>query len=328
MNYQIHSLNEKDIESIAELYLLAFKREPNLDLFKWKYFNTPFGNATLAGIYTDNVLVGCGAIVPEKMNVFGKTKTVYKYMDFMVHPLHRRKGLITMIINSLISNTSCHEETIIRYMFCTETVTQAFKKYNHLKLASIQNYFKPRTMLLLGSFFNNTKKLYAKGILQKFDSIPDRLNTFPFNISKNKIGIIKSISYLKWRMENPKFNYKIICYLEKNKVIGYIITGIGKYNMLNIIDFEVLNNNQNVLKSILKSAEYEATINNCKAMIGITKDNSTWSNLFRKNNFLINPFNKGPLKSILDFNVQENKGAPKFMKKENWEINALNYEDI
>ncbi len=327
-NYHVSSLHSEHLDAISKLYLLAFKKDFDMEIFQWKYFNTPSGDAKLIGVYCEQELVGFGTLLPERMSVLGKAETVYKCTDLMVHPSHRKKGLAKLIIDSLMSTITINGQTSTSYTMCSKIATYGFAKNNFVKLSNIYNYFKPVALLKISHLFSPIPKLYSKGIIKKFDLIPDDLSSFSFEVSEDRIEVLKSFDYLKWRINNPKFNYNVICYFENNKVAGYIIVGLGSSNTLNIIDFDVKNKDRKILKSLLKAAEYEAIQNSCRGIVGISKDKGYWTTVLRKHNFLVNRFKKGPLSSLLDFNIFLTKENPNIMKVDNWEINSINYDDV
>ena len=253
-NYQVRPLTSEHVEAIANLYRLAFKKEPNLDLLRWKYFGTPAGDAKLSGIFSEDELVGSGALLPEQMSVFGEAQRVYKCTDLMVHPSHRKRGLAKMIIDSLKSSITIDGKISLSYTMCSKIATYGFAKNNYVKLSNIYNPFKPIAVVKINQLFSGAKRLYSSGTLQKSDAIPDGLSSFEFSTSPDKIEVKKSLDYLQWRIKNPKFKYTTISYLEGDAVVGYVIVGLGKSNLLNIIDSEVKNNDRKVLKSLLGAA--------------------------------------------------------------------------
>lgn len=326
MDYQIKHLEQQDLPQILSLIRIAFKIEPDEGTFIWKYFYNPFGNAVLGGIFYDDELVAYGAAIPERMYCQGKEKNSFKYTDFMVHPNHRRKGLTRKIIQALFAEANDTDTDTLGYTMCSKIATKGFAKMGFLKLASIDNHFKPSLLIRGAKLLTlNRAKYFDK--ITKYDVFPEEFIDFSFKPTENKITLVKSIPYLKWRMSNPKFKNEILLYKEGLEVLGYLMLSDSPNRLLHIIDFEVKEDNKKIINALISYAEDEVLKKGYKGIVGLTISTNTWVKTLNKKGFVVNRYDKGPLQSILDFNVLKREEDFSLDAK-NWEISSLNYDDI
>lgn len=322
--YTFQKLDSSHLHKIDELFSVVFNYDSNLKLIQWKYFDNPAGNAICFGAFYGEQLVASGTMMPECMMVFNKEKTLYKSTDLMTHPDHQRKGLSKQI-NALLKEEVSKENPIFAYTLCSHDATKSFLKNNWTHVGKFINYFKPSILLKTTAAFKSKNNTAIK----KQDTIGSALDTYPFQNDTNKISSKKTVEILKWRIQNPNFRYSVLFHYENNKVNGYLIYSIGKSNMLNIIDVDATNNNKKILNALITAAEQETVQNNCRGIVACTVNNSSLEQIAKSNNYLNNPFTKGPLISILDFNICiDNVYGDKVLDKKNWSIYALSYDDI
>ena len=84
----------------------------------------------------------------------------------------------------------------------------------------------------------------------------------------------------------------------------------------------------NVLNKLVSGAESVVLKEKYKAVVVFGLSSSTLGKFFKSKRYLVNPFKKGPLKSLLDLNFlgQAHKGG--LSKIDLWDIYALSYDDI
>jgi hypothetical protein len=324
-NYTFKVLSVEDLESLNELFKSAFSIAPNEDLFKWKYFSNPAGNAILAGAFHHEKLVCSGAMVPEKMNVFGQERIIYKCTDLMTHPLHQRKGLSKKLNELLIERTG-EMNTPFSYTLCSKISTKSFLRNNWHYIGEVTNFFKPYPLLKINSFFN--KKKFEK--LKGYDGIDDHLDNYTFQADSSGISVNKNPSYLKWRISHPNFTYRLICHYNiRNEVDGYLIYSISSNQLMNIIDVGSCVPDKSIIDELLSFAEHTCLKESYRGVVIMAINKTPFYDLIKKKNYLRNPLNKGPLKTILDFNIfQYDKNIEKITEPGIWNINGLSYDDI
>ena len=327
-DYIDRAITEEEIDLIAPLYSAAFKKNPEIPVFRWKYFQNPSGTAVWRGIFAGAELVAAGAMIPEYFSVYGERRKLYKCTDLMVHPNHQRRGLAKGVIKSLNEQIQ-QESPIISYTLCAKHATPGFVRNHFIHCDPITNYFKPRFMLVVGSLFRNAKHLYAEGIIRRESNPKELFQAFDFQQDPSRIQFLKSADLLTWRTTHPRYSYEVIFHFDGNTPDGYLILGKTRGGMLNIIDLEANGHDMRVLKDLIIAAEYEAIRHRSRAITGCAVRGTRFANLMATQHFLRNPFEQGPLRSLIDFNVciDESYG-PELFKKENWEIYALVYDDL
>jgi hypothetical protein len=324
-NYKYLLLSEEDIAEINNLFKDTFNIDPKSDFIRWKYFKNPYGNALLAGAFFNDKLVGSGAFIPEKMIVFGAEETIYKFTDLMTHPLHQRKGL-SKNINKLLGEEIMKIKTSFSYTLCSKISTKSFVRNNWNFLDASINFFKPWLLLKIITIFRNNNF----STLKYFDSISDHLDDYKFLNNKNQISIKKTPDYLVWRTSNPNFKYRLICsYDDNNMVNGYLIFSTSKNNILNIIDIESNTNDNRIVNKLLSSVEYTAVNEKYKGVLVFTIKNTPFYKYIKSKNYIRNPFDFGPLKTIIELDVYlYNKSFNNISNLKLWDIKGLNYDDI
>ena len=324
-NYTYRLLTIEDSPAIYMLFEAAFNTPPKERFIQWKYFDNPAGNAILAGAFIDNQLVGSGAMIPEMMSVFGKEKLIFKCTDLMTHPAHQRKGL-SKKVNELLYQETLKRDTPFSYTLCSKTATKSFLKNNWLYLGGVINLFKPYLLLRVSSVFRQS----SLATIKVYGAVGKVLNNYPFCADSGYISILKWAEYLRWRTSNPNFYYQIICANdEQGKVSGYLICSSSTNNLLNIIDMEATDGNVAILKQLLSYAEDIAIANKNKGILSITIHNSPVFKFLKKESYLHNPFDKGPLKAMLDFDIYLYDTEQTAIKDtRHWDISALSYDDI
>lgn len=323
MECRVINLDFDRIGDLCDLYQLAFNKKLNPKVIEWKYFNNPAGNAIWKGIIYNNNLVASGAMVPEQLFVFSKKTIAFKCTDLMVHPKHQGKGLARQINNALKEQVNTHKNSLA-YTLCSKKATPSFLKNGWVKIAELQNYFKPFFLLKIsGLHKNNFNNFFEK------DTIDNELNDFIFHVDTSRVHMEKSIAVLKWRIRNPNFSYRIIYHNNNNKIDGYIIYCVNSNNILNIIDLETINVDKSLTNKLIRLIEIKAVELKCKGVVCCLVEKSRYHKMFLTNFYLKNPFPKGPLASHIDFNVFSDGGyARDIFNIQSWEIFTINYDDI
>ena len=323
-DYEYRLLRRGDLQKLEDLFVAAFNTPTAKDTLKWKYFLNPNGDAILVGAFYDDFLVGSGAMIPERINYFGTSSRVFKCTDLMTHPEHQQKG-ISKRINSLLNEEVLKTQTPFSYTFCSQISTKSFIKNKWIFIAKIINLFKPYQLLKIICLFRKRENEYIK----HFNTIDDLLDEYEFNNNLSGLSIFKEIEFIKWRTNNPGYTYRLLChYNNTNKINGYLIYSISPNNMVNVIDFD-LNCSKSVIINLFKELEFIVVINNHKGILIMALENSALYIFAKKNGYMSNPFKKGPLHSILDFNINLIGNSDKrLLNVKFWNFSALSYDDI
>ena len=195
--YKIEKIDCTNLDRISRLYTACFDRAVDDNFFKWKYFDNPSGEALCLGFkYNEDIIASC-AMIPEEFYVFGEKIKIYKCCDLMVDPEHRKQGLSTKAISSLMRSLSVSRPLFL-YTLCSKNATRSFLKNQWVKLGDVRSYFKHKSQLNSKFFFSRFERFYDRGILKQIGSISDLCGAFKFKSDKTKIHIAKSETYFKW----------------------------------------------------------------------------------------------------------------------------------
>jgi len=325
-NYSIRALTTEDLPLLNKLFTSAFNYNPKQGFLEWKYFANPAGNAILIGAFYSNQLVGSGAMLPEKIILQNAETLVYKCTDLMIHPFHQKKGL-SVKINKLLLQKTQETKPSILYTFCSKTSTKSFLKNNWIFVEEIVNLFKPHLLLKLTCFLNkaSTEFTFTNEVINS------QLNTYNFNMNREITFLKKNVEFIKWRTNNPNFSYKIICaHNKKGYFAGYLIYSISSNNLLNVLDIDSCLEDKVLISELLDCAERIVVVEKRKGIMIMAIKNSPLFKISKKRNYIVNTFNRGPLKTVLDFDVYfpENKIATVYKSPTLWDFNGLNYDDI
>lgn len=321
-NYTLRILDQSNVNDLNQLFEKAFKQPPLDGFIQWKYFQNPFGSTIVAGVFYADQLVASGAMLPEHLAYKGKNVTVYKCTDLMTDPDHQGKGLSKMV-NKELKERSIKAGAPFFYTLCSKIATKSFRKNDWNYLEKVTNFFKPVQSLKITRAFAKSNSSF-----RHFDGYNDQLQDFAFNNEGDKIQIFKTADFIKWRTSDPNFSYHLICSYDSNNVLnGYLIYSIDKANLLNIIDVEV--QEESLFKKLIKEAELTAVKNNRKGVLVMAVKGTQFYDRIKKLRYFQNPIDKGPLVSILDFNVYEIDAEFKDISQlKNWDLKAINYDNI
>ncbi len=326
--YKIEKVGHEELEKVARLYRICFGKDRSVDFFKWKYFANPAGEALCLAAKEGSGVIGSCAMIPEDFYIFGKRMKIYKCCDLMVHPEHRKKGMATALIKSLSEHLE-KSGRIFLYTFCGKNATPGFLKNGWSKMDDIGYYFKHKAHLGIQSLFKKLDRLYDEGVLKPIGSALELCRSYRFNTKTDGVSIVKDERYLDWRLKDPRYNYIIVGAYEKDALKGYVIYNTGIHDNAYIIDLEAEGGDQKVIGNLLASAESAAYRSGRKAIIALTVKDTPFQKMVKRHGYIANPFGRGPLASILDFNILIDRiydaGAS---DRVNWDLRPLNYDDI
>ncbi|MFC1621566.1 GNAT family N-acetyltransferase [Candidatus Omnitrophota bacterium] len=326
--YKIEKINPGEISDIARLHAVCFNGRDNVDFFKWKYFENPAGDAFCLAVKDSGNIVGSCVMIPEEFYVFGERKKIYKCCDLMIHPKYRRQGLSTRLAFSL-NECLKKEGPLFLYTLCGKNATPTFLKNKWTKFCDVDIYFKHRKQLSVKFFFEKIKRLFNNNTLRHISSVSGLCKDYRFSSDDAKIRIAKDERYLGWRLRDPRYTYKIIGYYDNDVLKGYISYNAGINDVLYIVDLDSGGGDAKIIEALVSAAELDAHKSGHRLVIALAFKDSIFQKTIKRNNYLRNPFGRGPLKSTMDFNILvEETHDKKIFNKSNWDVYSINYDDI
>ncbi len=298
---ELRLLTKDDLSQLVILYEECFNEKINIEFFDWKYFQKPIGKAILVGIFKKNCLIASGALMPEIIELKGEIIFVSKFTDLMTSPLHRKKGLSKKIVSFL--TTIGIEKYGIVYTLCSKTATNSFLKMDWNYIDNVIYFFKP----LFLSFISE------KNQIEFFNS---------GNIDANLIAHYKIDSYLAWRIKNPKFSY-LIAIDKFNKLVVFSIRSKNAFLVYSDYDIDTPD-----FRKIVSNSSFKLRKNGVSYLIYISISKKQDKLALIKSRFIYNFFNRGKMRSILDFNIINNDSQKIVSQELINNFSPIYYDDI
>jgi hypothetical protein len=320
--FESRLLTEDDIPKLDTLFLSCFGSQPKETFFKWKYFSNPIGPSIVVGLFDGDVLVGSGALLPDKTIWKNQVLKSMKFTDLMTNPNYRKQGVSKQISN-LLTNVLEKDCTFL-YALCSNVSTKSLCGTGWTYVNKIQNYFKPLFLLKIKHLFISSRRY---SFIKHSYSLTNQLDEFQFNLNDNEINIYKNVPFILWKIANPNYKYEIVYHFnEQGKVISYLIYS-ERNNQMCIVDFDFESSIQDI-NPLLLYLERTTINKKLKGIVIIGLKNSQVSNYFRTKGFITNTFTKGPLVSHLDYDICIKSDLPPGFDLMNCSVRPLNYDDI
>lgn len=308
-------------EEILRLRQIVFKDEDPIketpEYWNWEFIDGYFGEAEKYLVLTDAIkVIGYYAFLPQRYKVFNKEYSAGLPVDAMIDPEFRRLRIFSKLQQFSITTTSA--SFLIGYTKRKE-ILPAELKGGYLIAKKIPLYIYPTNWKLIIKRFLPSKSLtnfisffptlffntvYKNKRLNKeifYSEIVSDLSVSLDNFFQNKtishdIYSIKNNDFIKWRYDDiPLVNYeKFIIKESTTKVIGYFVLRekiINGINFLNIVDLELLYENKNLLKYIIREIKIIAKKRKIAGVTFLLLDNGFISSIVKNSGFL-----KFPLK--------------------------------
>jgi hypothetical protein len=315
-------LTEDDIPKLDELFFFSFGIQPKTSFFKWKYFSNPIGYSIVVGLFDGDILVGSGALLPDKTIWKKQVIKSMKFTDLMTNPNYRKRGVSKQISN-LLTNV-LDKDCAFLYALCSTISTKSLCGTGWTYVNKIQNYFKPTFLLRFRHIFISPSRYQS---IKHFDSLSNQLNDFHFNLHDQEINVYKNVEFLSWKMANPNYNYELICnYNLEGKVIAYLVYSI-RNNQISVVDFDFEIDFRDVSPLFLY-IENQSIKQGLKGVVIIGLKNSKISSFLLSKGFFTNTYDKGPLVSHLDYDICIKSELPIGFDLKNCSVRPLNYDDI
>jgi hypothetical protein len=216
------------------------------------------------------------------------------------------------------------------YTLCGKNATPSFLKNHWVKVGSVHNYFKVCRFSKARIFYRKIESRFNEGIIRDAGSLPQFFAEHEFNPRHSGIFHFRSRRYLEWRLKDPYHKYRILSYNSEGVTKGYLIYNErAAGNAAYIMGLEADNGERKVLTTLLEAVELLAYRAGRGLIIAIAVKDSVFRKVLTENGYWSNPFKRGPLASLLDFNVlYGGKIDARAVSKEKWDICSLNYDDI
>ena len=103
-------------ESIFKLYLKVFNKKLSYDDWNWKYNGLYPNNKLIFLAFDDLLCVGHYALMPYRLNAFGKGIEAFISLDSMVHPNYQGKQVFSKLVEYAYNNINCLDRPYITFL--------------------------------------------------------------------------------------------------------------------------------------------------------------------------------------------------------------------
>jgi hypothetical protein len=257
-DYEIRNYHKDFKTQIVNLERILWGKnaKKNKAYFEWKFENNPYSKEIIGtiGLYKGKV-IGFNGFSILKWFLGDKKKFFYTISGTgaCVHVDHRRKGLLTAMVN-FINQKYIGSKFKLMTGFSGNFASIAsglkvgwvpFAKRKYLRRYDYWEFVKRE---FLKKF--NVKSTKIQNILGKYERIEVTQNVNPtamanlkenIPMNKNLIYLCQDLNFLQWRFLNPKIKYIFYYIWNNNRLNGYIV--IKYYNRIGagkIVDYAYL----------------------------------------------------------------------------------------
>ncbi|MEP7229589.1 MAG: GNAT family N-acetyltransferase [Ginsengibacter sp.] len=321
--YHIQKIGPQNFEMLVPLMKNCFGMEVSIDYFHWKYIQNPAGSFIgFVAIETETNEVGAYyGVIPQKFIVDGCEKTMYQSCDTMTHSNHRRQGLFKLLAEECYRFLKENNELFV-IGFGGAQSTPGFLKFGWKHIFDLKYYFKPAFLCRISiSSFVDEHNFVQHNDVVKLENFLEKIN-----YDQEVIISKRSAAHMKWRTQNPNYFYKTVCYCPGETIEGYVI-----YYVLNnkLILFDFLFFSAKAEKALFGFLSRQVNKNNYKGIISFCQEKGRQAALLRKNDFISNPFKKGPLAEKTPFIFfGDELILNKYSSPLKWEITSYDHDAL
>ena len=317
-DYSIRKLSVTEFELLIPLMKDSFGDDVDTSYFQWKYLDNPSGQFVgFIATTSEGEVAAYYGVIPELYIIDNKETVIYQSCDTMTHSNHRRKGLFKKLASYCYEYLK-KENKLFVIGFGGAQSTPGFIKMGWKELFDIRYYFYPRLRALFSS----------SSITEKTEYITD-FRTLENAIYKSNgnslIRSCKSLEIFKWRISNPKFNYKVVTLSE-----GYHHSYLCYYTQNDkLVVFDYYFKDKNSGKVLFKHLKTVLKKSANKGIIAFCQENSLFSKGLIRLGFVANPFKKGPLSDRVPFILYStDANMKKFESASSWEITSFDHDSM
>lgn len=243
--FYIRPFRKQDESGVLDLWSQAFGQEMPEKLWRWKYFDNPFGQQILLCLTEDLQPVTMFAAIPYSGLWQGKEVMISHAMDNMSHPSFRglisgKRGLFVKTVESFLDSYLGGQSGKSIFLY-------GFPGYRHFRLGQIylgydKLYNNVKYLKIELSRKNNNYRLF-KGKIEPVEKVDERFDDLNRRYySFYPLSVKRDASFLHWRfLEHPINDYEI--WIARSflfqKVLGYAVLKT-EGNKCKIIDFYMM----------------------------------------------------------------------------------------
>ncbi len=225
---------------LVKLYNSCFPKRINLDYWKWKYEENPYGFEISIGINKERKIIGQYCSQFKVGWSLGKKSKIINVVDVCVDKHYRHKGFYHDAIK-LQYTLPYLKIPSLTINFPKKEITQLAFKYGYADgVIEIPIYSKKLSKL---KYFLRGKdyKAYRLSRINDVHSIKRELNLLWKKKKKElNISVVRDFKYLNWRIFDCPLNNHFFVIKNEGKIVGYF--SVFKYNNISYVtDILILN---------------------------------------------------------------------------------------
>jgi hypothetical protein len=327
-NYLIEKFNVSEFDKLIPLMQDCFGMSVDIEYFKWKFIENPAGEIISFVAKDDqNNIVAFEGLIPEIYFINGKPSRIYQSVDSMTHSGHRRKGLFKKLSFSCYNYiTNELKEEILVTGFGGEESTPVLHKLGWTYVFTVYFHFRFRQLMFLRNFFSFFRKPHAAYQVKDISNVDEIIPLINCSSVKKSIQIEKSKDFIRWRISNPRFNYIIKGVFSNNELNAYAIYYLEE-NKIMLFDICGKESADDAVKFIFTWLDEQVLEKKLKGIITFAQEKTQYSNLLKKNGYIVNKFGFGPMKFKLPFMYYAQKdNIDKYKNKDLWSITPFDHD--
>lgn len=323
--YTFRKLNNSEFDLLIPLMMDCFGMDVDINYFKWKYLDNPAGEFMgFVAISNKNEIGAYYGVIPELYSIEGEIKTIYQSCDTMTHSSHRRKGLFKKLANLCYAYLEQSDKLFI-IGFGGAQSTPGFLKFGWVNPFSIRYYFFPKIFSSILKFTFQLKP--DKHLLVRDVDVSEVKELLYQSNSAGLIHSVKTGQIFKWRISNPRHEYKLTgCINNSEEVTGYICYYITD-NKIFLFDYAFKTKMDG--RVLIKGLKKTILNNELKGIVAFCQQNSYYSKMLKGLGFISNPFKKGPLSEKTPFIFFAGKEKmERYNDPLKWLINSFDHDAL
>lgn len=227
-SYTIRPYRPGDFEAYLDLFHDVWDWTPSREWFEWRYDSPYVDDVTMVVADLDGTLVGAEPFIPYRLRAGSTTVLGYQPADAMVHPDHRRNGLLTRMTEHALDRYRTAEPALF-YNFPNEMIKSAYLRLGWSEVGHMTTYFRIQNPAALfdsvGVRAPATVDRMVDGLARSYLRVRDRLGRGgdEFDVGRHeeipveqltslyaehvpeRIHAVRDRAYYHWRFTNPNW---------------------------------------------------------------------------------------------------------------------------
>ena len=259
---------------------------PSLKELEWRYLKCPIKSKIfVAEDIEKRIIVGIRPILLKKIKVNDSEGLGAQFMDVMVHPAYRGRGIFTKLMKMAYDYLK-KENILVAYTFPNRNSYPAYKKVTDWQELSFFKVF----VNIQNIFWSPKLEVDQDVNIETIENFDERVNLLLEKfLNLYDICIYRTSEYLNWRfIRRPDVEYKIISVNRGEKLVGYAVLRTRKLFTSKvglIIELVCDPEYYNVFEMLIKHSLKEFKNLGVKWVLFFNFSNKNFEVLLRKNHF-------------------------------------------